>query len=175
MRTDVTSLAVFGTAYPVLFVAFLATLSRHHSALFGRFVLWDIPAVATGAGKRGIAVWAGLGRMARGAITYSVRLGGGGYFARRVQVHQTSVTIGTLLLIVLGMRHSERGPQTCLWTRFPWVTIETTGVVHRGLFWQAVPGCEMRDDIHRPGCVHLDIAWQARFGMAVQAGDAGVR
>ena len=104
VRADVTGLAIFRAAHFILQVTFLTTLSRHHAALARRFVLGNITAVATGAGKRRIAVRAVVRRMANGAIAHGVGLGRSRDLGSNVHVHQASVAVCALFFIVAGVR-----------------------------------------------------------------------
>jgi hypothetical protein len=109
VRADVAGLTVFGGADLKLVVTLLAALAGQHPTLLGRLVLGDDNRVATGAGQGRLAVGTGLRGMAHGALPHGVGFGIGRYLFGgrhvRVDVHQTAVAIGTLLLSVFGMGH----------------------------------------------------------------------
>lgn len=175
VRADVTGLTILWTAHFIFLVTFLATLSSHHAALARRFVLGNVAAVATGAGKRRIAMRAVVRRMANGAIAHGVGLGRGGDLGGNVHVHQASMAVRALFFIVQGMRHAQRRAHTGFRARFPGMATQTTCVPHVRVFRQPVICQEMRENVRHTGSIHLDIAGNSWLGVAREASYALVR
>lgn len=167
VRTDVAGLTILWATHLVLLVTLLATFPGHDAALARRFVLGNNAAMATGASQGGIAMRLGNSCVAHGAITHVMGFGGGGHFARAVHMHQTTVTVGALLFVVLGMSHAQSGAHACLWTRFPGMATQTTRVMHICLGGHTIVRGKMRQKMLCARGVHFDIAAQAGLGVAV--------
>lgn len=167
--TDVARLAVLGAAHPVDLVALLAALARHYAAVTGRLVHGNDATVAAGTSQRRAAVRAVVGSVAHCAIAHDVSLGRGSDLSNQVHVHQAAMTVGATLLVMHGVRHAQRSTNAGLGKRVPRMATQATVITDVGSRWgKLVVGGEMRNQVFRARDVHLQVARQAGFDMAVQ-------
>ena len=173
--TDVARLAVFWAAHLVFLVALLAALHGHHTLQACFLMHGNDAAVAARAGEGRVPVRIQiLGRVANRAITDFMRIGRRRDRVCAIDVDEATMAVGALLVLVFGMVDDQRGAWDLVGKRAAGMAVQAARVVDISLGGYLVTRRQMRDEMLRAGDVDLDVAGDARLGMAVHTCDAVV-